>query len=278
MSTRKSRYSMSASAITGLALVVVLGCAPQGEPGGGAGSPRLDESRLVDLTYAFDSTTVYWPTANSFQQTVISRTVTERGFWYASNDLCASEHGGTHLDAPIHFAEGKWSSEEIPLTRFVGPVAVLDIRDDCAADPDYLVGIEDVLAWEEEFGRLPDGAIVLAHSGWGRFWPDQKLYFGSQTPSDTKTLHFPGFSREVAVFLATERNVDAIGLDTPSLDHGPSQNFLAHQVFGEANIPGFENVANLERLPQFGAWLIALPMKIRSGTGGPTRIVALLPE
>ena len=277
-STSRTQQACLSLLLSKLVLIGSLACTPQGNPDQASPLPVLDESRLVDLTYAFDSTTVYWPTANSFKRTVVSFSHTEGGFWYASSDFCASEHGGTHLDAPIHFAEGKWSNEEIPISRFVGPAVILDVHKACAENPDYLVGVDDVLQWEEAYGRVPEGAIVLAHTGWGRFWPDQKLYFGSQTPEDTRTLHFPGFSEEVAVFLTTKRKIDAVALDSPSIDHGPSQEFLAHQVFGDANMPGFENVANLEALPQNGAWVIALPMKIRGGTGGPARIVALLPE
>lgn len=255
-------------------VLLCAGCAASPDPGG---LPRLDESKLVDLTYAFDSTTVYWPTANSFQRTVVAHGVTAGGYWYASNDISASEHGGTHLDAPSHFGENQWSADEIPITRFVGPAVVIDVSEACSRDPDYRLTVEDLLAWESEHGAFPDGAIVLAHTGWGEHWPDRERVFGSTTPEDTKTLHFPGFSQEAAEFLTRERNIDAVGIDTPSIDYGQSTDFIAHQVFAAANMPGFENVAHLEQLPATGAWLIALPMKIGGGTGGPARILALLP-
>ena len=239
--------------------------------------PVLDESKLVDLTYPFDSTTIYWPTARGFRLDVAAHGRTEAGYWYASNDICASEHGGTHLDAPIHFGEGRLTVDAIPIERLIGPAVVVDVSDSCAVTVDYRLRVEDLTGWEQRHGRIPDGAIVLMRAGWGTRWPDRKRYFATETPQDPLTLHFPGFSREAAEFLTRERRVDAVGLDTPSLDHGPSRDFIAHQIFAAADVPGLENVANLELLPERGATLIALPMKIAGGTGGPARVVALLP-
>jgi kynurenine formamidase len=260
-----------------LILASFSGCAEAPGDEGGKEPPRLDESKLVDLTYSFDASTLYWPTATSFELEALSYGQTPAGYWYAANTFCAPEHGGTHLDSPIHFGEGKWTADAIPVERFVGPAAVIDVGEQCELDSDYALSERDLLDWEAKHGHIPDGAIVLMRSGWGKFWPDRNSYFGSETPEDTRTLHFPGFSPEAAAFLTKQRLVDAVGLDTPSLDHGPSDDFQAHQVFAEANVPGFENVANLDRLPPAGAWIIALPVKIGGGTGGPLRIVALLP-
>jgi kynurenine formamidase len=153
---------------------------------------------------------------------------------------------------------------------------VVDVREACERDRDYRVTPADIRAHEASFGPIPEGAIVLIHTGWGRFWPDAKLYLGSDVPGDASDLHFPGLSSGAADLLV-ERGVDVVGIDTASLDHGPSTHFLAHRVLGAANVAGLENVANVGRLPASGATLIALPMKIAGGTGGPCRVVALLP-
>jgi len=243
-------------------------------------APRISPhspSHLVDLTYPFDSTTLYWSPDETFRVEVVARGRTEAGYWYASNRICASEHGGTHLDAPIHFAEGRWSSDQIPIDRLIGPACVLDVREACAKNPDYALQVADILAWERRNGRIESGAIVLMRSGWGARWPDRLRYFGAERAGDTRSYHFPGFSPEAAEFLTKERHVDVVGLDTPSLDPGPSQDFMAHRIFAAADVPGLENIANLDRLPEKGATLIALPIKIRGGTGGPARIVAVLP-
>ena len=139
------------------------------------------------------------------------------------------------------------------------------------------MSVADIKQWERQHGRIEAGAVVLVRTGWGRFWPDRKTYLGSDAPGDTANLHFPGISREAAELLARERRIDGVGIDTASLDFGQSKDFIAHRILNGANIYGLENVANLERLPAVGATIIALPMKIKGGSGGPVRIIALLP-
>jgi kynurenine formamidase len=241
------------------------------------GQSRIDESKLVDLTYDFDEKTVYWPTAKPFQWEKESWGKSAGGYWYAAARYSASEHGGTHLDAPIHFGEGRLAANEIPISRLVAPAVVIDISAASAKNADYLLTVDDLASWEKANGRIPDNSIAIVRSGWGKFWPDKKRYLGTDAPGDTANLHFPGISREAAEFLAKQRKIDGIGIDTASIDYGQSKDFIAHQILYGANIYGLENIANLDRLPAKGATLIALPMKIKGGTGGPVRIVAILP-
>jgi kynurenine formamidase len=207
----------------------------------------------------------------------VSHGRTAAGFFYAANNFCTAEHGGTHMDAPIHFAEGKASVDQVAVGAGIGPIARVDVSAQAARDPDYRLSVADLTAWESEHGRIPDGAIVVMYSGWGTRWPDRKRYLGTDAPGDTANLHFPGFSREAAEFLVKERVVDAIGVDTASIDHGRSQDFIVHQIINGADKPGLENLANVDRLPASGATLIALPMKITGGSGGPLRAIAILP-
>lgn len=237
----------------------------------------IDESRIVDLTYSFGPDTVYWPTAKGFQLETVVHGKTPAGFFYAANNFCTAEHGGTHMDAPIHFAEGRASADQVPVSAGIGPLVRVDVSAQAATDADYRLTVGDLQAWEKQHGRIPDGAIVVMFSGWGTRWPDRKRYLGTDVAGDTANLHFPGFSREAAEFLVRERRIDAIGVDTPSIDHGPSQDFLVHQIINGADKPGFENLANLDRVPATGATLVALPMKIAGGSGGPLRAIALLP-
>lgn len=239
-------------------------------------SGAIDESKLVDLTYAFDDKTIYWPTAKPFEWQKESWGKSAGGYWYTAGRYAASEHGGTHLDAPIHFGEGKQTADEIPLSRLVGPAIVIDISQACANNPDYRLTTEDIAKWEKEHNTIPMDSIVLVRTGWGKFWPDKKQYLGTDAPGDVANLHFPGLSREAAELLI-QRKIDALGIDTASIDYGASKDFIVHQVLYGANIYGLENVASLDRLPAKGATLIALPMKIKGGTGGPARIIALLP-
>jgi len=244
---------------------------------GVATAAGIDESKVIDLTYSFDEHTIYWPTAESFHLEVVSAQKTAAGYWYAANNICLAEHGGTHMDAPIHFAEGKHAADQVPIQQLIGPAVVIDVRAQAAKDADYRVAVADLEAWEKQHGRIPQGAIVLMFSGWGARWPDKKTYLGTDKPGDVANLHFPGFSKEAAEFLVSRREIDAIGVDTPSIDYGQSQDFIVHQIINGANKPGLENIAQVEKLPAKGATLIALPMKIAKGSGGPVRIIAILP-
>ncbi len=236
----------------------------------------IDRARLVDLTYAYDENTIYWPTSPPFQWKKDAWGMSPGGYWYASATFTSSEHGGTHMDSPIHFAEGKRSTAEIPVASLAGPAVVIDITAACARDRNYLLRPSDIEGWEKRHGRIAEAEIVLVRTGWGRFWPDRKQYLGADKPGDTAGLSFPGISGEAARLLAG-RKPSGVGIDTASLDFGRSKDFIAHRILNGADIYGLENVANLDRVPETGATLIALPVKIRNGTGGPVRIVAVLP-
>jgi kynurenine formamidase len=204
--------------------------------------------------------------------------MTEGGYFYSSNSFAAPEHGGTHLDAPIHFAEGRRTVDQIPLGQLIAPAVVIDVRAKAAADADYRLTAADVQAWEAKHGPVPEGALVMLRTGWGERWPDRKRYLGDDKPGDASNLHFPSYGEEAARYLVERRKAGALGVDTASIDHGPSKDFIVHQIANGANVPGLENVAHLEELPETGAWVIALPMKIAGGSGGPVRIVALVPQ
>lgn len=260
-----------------LALLLLPAVAPAAE----TGRPPIDLQgvRVVDLTHAFDDKTLYWPTAPStFDLERLSYGKTEAGFFYAANSFCTPEHGGTHLDAPIHFAAGKRTADQIPPEQLIAPAVVVDVSAQAAADADYRLTLQDVRAWEEKNGAVPEKAIVLLRTGWGKRWPDRKRYLGDDKPGDASNLHFPSYGAEAARYLIEQRKVAALGVDTASIDHGPSKDFIVHQIAGGADVPGLENVARLEELPATGAWVIALPMKIAGGSGGPVRIVALVPS
>ncbi len=241
----------------------------------GLGKLTLDDYHVIDLTHTFDETTLYWPTDQPFQHERTAWGRTEGGYWYSSFTYGGSEHGGTHLDAPIHFGEGKRAVADIPIEQLIGPAIVIDIAAKCQGDADYQLSVADVESHEQRHGSIEPDDIVLIRTGWSRFWPDPKKYLGSDVPGDTSDLHFPGVSSEAAETLL-ERGVAVVGIDTASIDHGPSRDFRAHQVFAGAQMACLENVARLEDLPPTGALVMALPMKIGGGSGAPCRIVAFL--
>lgn len=251
---------------------------PQAAATPAAAGLDLATAGLFDLSHTYDETTLYWPTSPSrFERTVLAHGPTEAGYFYSAGAVATPEHGGTHLDAPIHFAAEGWTVDEIPLQRLTGPAVVIDVQDAAEADPDHRLTVAEVEAWEAEHGRVPTGAIVLLRTGWSRHWPDAMAYLGDDTPGDASDLHFPSYGAEAARLLIEERHVFALGVDTASIDHGPSTDFPVHRLAGERQVPGLENLTNLDVLPATGAWVVALPMKIGGGSGGPLRAVALVP-
>jgi kynurenine formamidase len=262
--------------VIGAALMASLG----GRPGVATAQPvDLSRYRLVDLTHAFGARTLYWPTSPSaFRLEQLSFGQTPGGYFYAANAFSAPEHGGTHLDAPIHFAAGGATADRVPLEQLVAPAVVIDVSAKAAADPVYRLSRDDVLAFERRHGRIGRGTIVLLRTGWSTRWPDRHAYFGDATPGDASKLRFPSYGPEAAQLLVRDRGVAALGADVASIDYGPSTDFSVHRVAAAANVPGFENLTRLDELPPTGAIVIALPMKIENGSGGPLRAIALVPR
>jgi kynurenine formamidase len=234
--------------------------------------------RAIDLSYPFDANTVYWPTAEGFKLETDFEGVAEGGYYYSAYRYSAAEHGGTHLDAPVHFAKGRNTVDQIPLDQLIGPGIVVDVVSQCSANVDYLVSVADLQNWEKQHGKIKPGTILFLRTGFGKFYPDKGKYLGTDERGQAAVpkLHFPGLDPEAAKWLTQNRAVKAIGLDTASIDRGQSTTFESHRILFEKNIPAFENVANLDQLPAKGFSVIALPMKIKGGSGGPLRIIAML--
>lgn len=235
---------------------------------------------LVDLSHDFAADTIYWPTAEPFKLDKVSAGMTEKGYYYSAYQFCGAEHGGTHIDAPVHFAEGHDSVDQIPLERLIGPAITVDVSVNATSNRDYQVGSADIQNWETKNGKIPDDSIVLLRTGWSEHWNDRTIYLGTDKrgAEAVAELHFPGLAPEAARWLTENRKIKAIGLDTASIDYGQSQLFESHRILMEHNIPAFENVTNLNRLPVKVPMVIAMPMKIRGGSGGPLRIIAVLGE
>ncbi|MGJ0394051.1 MAG: cyclase family protein [Methylocystis sp.] len=265
----------------GALLRMIFGLALSGAALSGASAQVIDlaASKVVDLSHPYDAGTIYWPTEpTGFQLRQEHKGLTKSGFFYYSNAFCSPEHGGTHIDAPMHFAESRWTNSDIPLDRLIRPAVVVDVSRKTSENADYALSPADIAAWEEINGRIPDGAIVLLRTGWSARWPDRKAYLGDDTPGTAEHLHFPSFGAEAAAWLVSERHVSLLGVDTASVDIGPSKDFLVHRALGAANVPGLENLTNLDQLPATGAVVMAMPMKIAQGSGAPARVIAFAPR
>lgn len=239
----------------------------------------LSFNKLVDLTHVFSEETIYWVTAKEFHLDTVAHGETDKGFFYAANNFSTAEHGGTHIDAPIHFAKEGQTVDEIPIEHLIGEAIKVDVSSRAMSDPEYLVSIDDFLEWEKaENMQIPKGSIILLETGFSKYYPNKLKYLGTEMrgPEAVKDLHFPGLAPEAAKWLVENRNIHAIGIDTPSIDYGQSTDFESHVILLSENIPAFENLTNLEQLPNKDFVIIALPMKIKGGSGGPLRIVALL--
>lgn len=239
----------------------------------------LEHSRLIDLTHVFGAETIVWPTEHDFRLIVQQEGETPGGYYYASNRLEMAEHGGTHIDAPIHFSRDGQTLDQIPIKRLVGAGIRIDVSAQCARDRSYRITIQDFEQWEATHERIPNQAIVLVDTGFAQFWPSRRDYLGTELrgPEGVHALHFPGVHPETAAWLVRERQIKAIGIDTASIDYGQSTKFETHVAFLSQNVPVFENLGDLRDLPAQGFEVIALPMKIAGGTGGPLRVIAVLP-
>lgn len=230
------------------------------------------KSKIVDLTQNFANDTIYWAANETFSLEVTVANSSQE-YWIQTDRISEATHGGTHLDAPIHFAYGGWGVAEIPLERLMHvPIAMLDIRDKAAENPDYALTVDDILEWEKKHGKVPDGSLFLLQTGQWRFWPDRTAYMGLD---DNGTRHFPCMSPEAATFLTTERSPYGTGADGPSLDCFPA--VTVHRIMCEASLYMTEHMADLSQLPPTGALAEVMPMKIVGASGAPLRIVATLP-
>ncbi len=267
-----------------LSLLMLLGCNKKSQHSKKLNPPvqnQISKSVLIDLSHDFSDETIYWVTAQEFELDTVFNGETDKGYYYSANNISTAEHGGTHIDAPIHFSKNGQSVDEIPLDKLIGKAIKIDVSSNALNSPDYQISIEDFTNWEKkENFQIPDGSIVLLQTGYSKYYPDKIKYLGTGERGENaiKLLHFPGLSAEAAKWLVENRNIHAIGIDTPSIDYGQSQYFKSHVILLSQNIPVFENLTNLDQIPGRGFEVLALPMKIKGGSGGPLRIVAVLSQ
>ena len=229
--------------------------------------------RLVDLTHALNDKSPFWP-GDDYQPFQLKTIATFEKNGVSSKAFSMPEHFGTHLDAPCHFEQGQRTLDEIADQDLFAPGVVVDVTMAAEADADYRLTVDDLKNWERTHGPIPERGIVLLKTGWNRFWNSNVRYRNQDAQGK---MHFPGYSAEAARWLVKERHVRGVGIDTLSIDHGPSKDFIVHHIINGAGRYGLENVAEIDRLPPRNFFLIVAPIKITSGTGGPTRLFAVMP-
>jgi kynurenine formamidase len=249
-------------------------------PAASGAAAAFPAGELVDLSHAYSADAIFWPTAEPFRLETVADGMTPGGYYYAANNFASSEHGGTHMDAPVHFAQGHQTADQVPLDRLVAPAVVVDVSEAAAAAADYQITVADLERWEQAHGRIPETAILLLRTGFSSRWPDAARYLGTAERGEAAVakLHFPGLHPDAARWIVESRPVKAIGIDTASIDYGQSAQFESHRTLYARDIPAFENLASLDRLPATGATVVALPMKIKGGSGAPLRAIAILPR
>ncbi|XP_056000490.1 isatin hydrolase-like [Ostrea edulis] len=236
-------------------------------------NPAYSKPRIVDLTHKQDKDSITWPTNPAYNFTVLYRGFsTYYNSWIENNHFAMPEHMGTHIDAPVHAAEGAWKIHQIPMEKLYGPGVIINVKSKVANNPDYRVSTDDLSAWEEKYGEIPRHAVVVMNSGWSKKYPDPNLVYGTSLPNDTTSFHFPSWHEEAVTWLITKRQVNAVGVDTPSTDYGQTNTFPCHIILGKHNIVGIEHVANLDNIPESGSVVYMPVLKIFDGSGGPTRL------
>jgi len=232
------------------------------------------KASVIDLTYPLNDKNAYWPVGNytPFKYEVIANIKKDMVF---SGRYSTPEHLGTHIDAPNHFELNQPSVDQIPFEQLIGSAVIIDITDKTERNPDYALSQSDILLWEKANGQIPNGSIVLLNTGWSKLWHNFEDY---KNKDSNGRMHFPGYSKETAVFLVEKRHIRGIGIDTLSGDCGNCSDFKVHHIINSAGKFILENVANLDKLPPKGVTLIVAPIKIEGGSGGQCRIWALLPK
>lgn len=227
-------------------------------------------ANVIDLGHPLRAGDPSWNGPPGYQRTELA-TVGKDG--YAEGKFSALEHFGTHVDAPSHFAANGWTVDQIPVDRFYRPGVCLNVVKQVQTNVDYQVTVADIEAFEKANGQIEAGSIVLIATGWDSRWPDRARWL-----NETKGVkHYPGLSAEADTLLARDRKVAAIGIDSPSIDYGPSSEFEAHQASLGLNVYHIENAAHLVGLPPKGFRVIVAPIHLAGGSGGPARVFAVLP-
>lgn len=230
---------------------------------------KITATQVIDLTHPMYDAMPFWPGGVPFKKTRL----VDYDQGYQLHKFEMGENTGTHVDAPSHFIKGNVPIDKLALRNIVVPAVVIDVKDKVAGNPDYQLSAADVKDWEAKNGRIPEGSLVILDTGWNKRFGDPKAYVNMDA---NNVMHFPGYHPESAAVLIL-RGVVGVGIDTLSIDFGPSKDFAFHVAMLKANKYQIENMANLDALPAKGATVIVGVLPVKDGSQAQARILALLP-
>jgi len=268
----KVKWNFASAVI--LCLLTILSCEPDRTEINHVEQLFSGKIKIVDLTHPLSISSPYWPNDDG--------TPYEYDTLFAHPDgspamgfIHAPEHFGTHLDAPIHGGENQPSVDQLTAMDLFGPAVVINVDEKCASNPDYVLSLQDIMDHETIHGEIGNGSIVIMYTGWSKKWEDYESF---KNQDDEGKMHFPGFSKEAAEFLITNRDILGIGIDTFSVDAAMADGFPVHGIVNGAGKYHLESMANLHEMNPVGTYLIVAPIKIEGGSGGPVRIFAVFPQ
>ncbi len=226
--------------------------------------------RVVDLTQPLHPDIVMWPGAPAPEFEVVGNVVPD-GFY--NRRVTFMEHSGTHFDAPAHMVEGAALLHQVDPATLIRPAVVLDISAAGATDPDSVLTLDQVAAFEAANGRIAAGSVVLLRTGWDAYNADPERYGGA-----SGQLRFPGYGTDATRLLVEERGVVGLGIDTMSIDAGSSADLAVHRTVSHPRgLWHLEGLQNLDALPPVGAWVFVGVLNLVDGSGSPARVLALVP-
>ena len=227
--------------------------------------------QVIDLSHPLHPNIPRWPGDPALEFTDVA-TMEVDGFYLRR--ISMGEHTGTHVNAPAGFRSGGEGIDEYPPSSLVAPAIVLDVRERADVNPDYVLGVDVLLDWEREHGKIPAGCLALLHTGWQEKWDDPPAYLGD---GGDGVLHFPGFGVQALGMLLTQRGAVGIGIDTPGVDGGKDTAFTINRKTLDRKRIVIENLCNLDRLPPAGATLVIGTLRLVGGSGSPASVLAFVP-
>jgi kynurenine formamidase len=229
------------------------------------------QNRILHLSHIIDPDIPQWQGDPPVEFETVAE-LEKHGYYLRRFSM--GEHSATHINAPNSFHRDGVGIDQYPAESLIVPAIVIDICVQAAINPDYVLTVADILAWEEKYGQITADCVVLLNTGWQEKWFDKKAFFNKDAEGN---LHFPGFSSDVTQFLLNERQIAGVGIDTHGVDSGQDTTFATNSLVLEKPRIVLENLTNLHQLPPLGTTLVIGILRLRGGSGSPVSVLALVP-